>query len=901
MIGGLARRLFGSANERYIKGLAGTVDEINGLEPEVQKLSDAELAARTVTLRQRLADGETLDDILPDAFATVREAARRTLGQRHFDVQLMGGMILHRGMIAEMKTGEGKTLVATLPVYLNALEGKGVHVVTVNDYLAKRDSEWMGQIYQFLGLTVGCIVHEKDDEERRQAYAADVTYGTNNEFGFDYLRDNMKFRLEDMVQRPFNYAIVDEVDSILIDEARTPLIISGPAEDSSELYRRANSLIPSLLAEDYEKDEKQRTVALTESGVERIEQQLNETGMMESGSLYDIHNVALVHHVNQALRAHKLFTRDVDYIVKDDKVIIIDEFTGRMMEGRRYSEGLHQALEAKEHVTIQNENQTLASITFQNYFRLFPKLAGMTGTAMTEAEELAEIYKLEVIEIPTNVPVRRIDADDEVYRTGREKFEAVTKLVQECRERQQPLLIGTASIEKSEELSALFKKAKIPHQVLNARYHEQEALIIAQAGRPGAVTIATNMAGRGTDIQLGGNLDMRLKAELPGIADPVERERRREAIRAEIAAAHEEVVKAGGLYVIGSERHESRRIDNQLRGRSGRQGDPGASKFYVSLEDDLMRIFGSDRMDGMLQRLGLQEGEAIVHSWINKALEKAQQKVEARNYEIRKQLLKYDDVMNDQRKVVYEQRKEVMAASDVAATIVDMRDEVIETVTARAMPENSLADQWDTGLLHEETLRLFGLDLPFAEWAAEDGIADDEIRERISKAIEERLEAKSALYGADFMRMAEKSLLLQFLDQSWKDHLLQLDHLRQGINLRAYAQKDPLNEYKREAFVLFGEMLSHLRERVTATLCHLEVRFEQPPADMAPPPPPMPSMPEPPRRAALRESRAPAYANGGDAAEAAVAAVAAPFARTPRNAPCPCGSGKKYKHCHGRV
>jgi len=901
MIGGLARRLFGSANDRYIKSLTATVNEINALEPEVEKLGDAELAARTVALRQRLADGETLEDVLPDAFATVREAAKRTLGQRHFDVQLMGGIILHRGMIAEMKTGEGKTLVATLPVYLNALTGKGVHVVTVNDYLASRDSEWMGQIYQFLGLTVGCIVHEKDDDERREAYAADVTYGTNNEFGFDYLRDNMKFRLEDMVQRPFNYAIVDEVDSILIDEARTPLIISGPAEDSSELYRQADTLIPHLAPEDYEKDEKQRTVALTESGVERIEKMLSENGLLAEGSLYDIHNVALVHHVNQALRAHKLFARDVDYIVKDDKIIIIDEFTGRMMEGRRYSEGLHQALEAKEDVTIQNENQTLASITFQNYFRLFPKLAGMTGTAMTEAQELLDIYKLEVIEIPTNLPCIRIDADDEVYRTAREKYDAVVTLVEECRKRKQPVLVGTVSIEKSEELSARFKKAKIPHQVLNARYHEQEALIIAQAGRPGTVTIATNMAGRGTDIQLGGNLDMRLKQELPGIADPAERERRREAIRAEIGAAHEEAVKAGGLYVIGSERHESRRIDNQLRGRSGRQGDPGASKFFVSLEDDLMRIFGSDRMDGMLQRLGLQEGEAIVHSWINKALEKAQQKVEARNYEIRKQLLKYDDVMNDQRKVVYEQRKEVMATPEVQGTVTDMREEVIDGVAARAIPDNALPDQWDTGLLHEESLRVLGLDLPFAEWAAEEGITGDEIRERIVKAAEEKMAAKAALYGDDFMRMAEKSLLLQFLDQSWKDHLLQLDHLRQGINLRAYAQRDPLNEYKREAFVLFGEMLTHLRERVTGTLCHLEVRFEQPPVDVAPPPPPPPPIPEPAPRRSLRESREPAMAGVGDAAEAAVAAVAAPFARTPRNAPCPCGSGKKYKHCHGRV
>jgi len=897
MIGGLARRLFGSANDRYIRSLGATVEEINALEPEVQKLSDDELAARTVAFRDRLAQGETLDDLLPDAFATVREAAKRVLGQRHFDVQMLGGLVLHKGQIAEMKTGEGKTLVATLPVYLNALEGKGVHVVTVNDYLAARDSEWMGQIYQFLGLTVGSIVHDKDDDERRAAYAADVTYGTNNEFGFDYLRDNMKFRLEDMVQRPFNYAIVDEVDSILIDEARTPLIISGPTEDSSDMYRQADTLIPSLLPEDFEKDEKQRTVTLTESGVERIEQLLNETGMMESGSLYDIHNVALVHHVNQALRAHKLFTLDVDYIVKDDKIVIIDEFTGRMMEGRRYSEGLHQALEAKEHVTIQNENQTLASITFQNYFRLFPKLSGMTGTAMTEAQELSEIYRLDVIEVPTNLPTVRIDADDEVYRTGREKFEAVTKLVQECLARHQPVLVGTVSIEKSEELAALFKKAKIPHQVLNARYHEQEAIIISQAGRPDAITIATNMAGRGTDIQLGGNLDMRLKAELPNIADPEAREQRRAEIKAEIAVMHEAAVKAGGLYVIGSERHESRRIDNQLRGRSGRQGDPGASKFYVSLEDDLMRIFGSERMDGMLKRLGLQEGEAIVHAWINKALEKAQQKVEARNYEIRKQLLKYDDVMNDQRKVVYEQRKEVMAAPDVAATVSDMREEVIEAMVARAIPVNALADQWDTDLLHEESLRILGLDLPTAEWAAEEGIANTEITERLTKAAEEKIGGKTALYGEDFMRMAEKSLLLQFLDQSWKDHLLQLDHLRQGINLRAYAQKDPLNEYKREAFVLFGEMLAHLRERLTEMLCHLEVRFEQPEAEE-----PLPMPTEPPPRRMLREGRhEPAFGGDLDEAEAAVAATGAPFARTARNAPCPCGSGKKYKHCHGRV
>ena len=660
MLGALARRLFGSANDRYVKSLAHIVMAVNELEPELIALSDDELRARTAQFKRQLADGAELDDILPDAFATVREAAKRTLGQRHFDVQLMGGIVLHRGMIAEMKTGEGKTLVATLPVYLNALAGNGVHVVTVNDYLARRDAEWMGQVYRFLGLSVGCIFHDLDDNQRREAYAADVTYGTNNELGFDYLRDNMKFRLEDMVHRPFHYAIVDEVNSILIDEARTPLIISGPTEDNSELYIQVDKLIPALQPDDYEKDEKQRTVALTESGVEKIEATLRSTALMTAGSLYDIHNVGLVHHVNQALRAHKLFARDTDYIVKDDKIIIIDEFTGRMMEGRRYSEGLHQALEAKEGVTVQNENQTLASITFQNYFRMYPKLAGMTGTAMTEGEEFGDIYKLEAIEIPTNEPVRREDTDDEVYRSTREKYDAIVQQVLECRERGQPVLVGTVSIEKSEALAAAFKKSKVPHAVLNARYHEQEAHIIAQAGRPGAVTIATNMAGRGTDIQLGGNLEMRLRTELGAVADPAERERRAAAIRSEIETAHNEVVQAGGLFVVGSERHESRRIDNQLRGRSGRQGDPGASKFFVSLEDDLMRIFGSERMDSMLQRLGLKEGEAIIHPWVNKALAKAQQKVEARNYDIRKQLLKFDDVMNDQRKVVYEQRREIM-------------------------------------------------------------------------------------------------------------------------------------------------------------------------------------------------------------------------------------------------
>jgi preprotein translocase subunit SecA len=908
MIGALARRLFGSANDRYVKSLGPLVDDINALEPELAALDDAALCARTQQFKDRLAQGEELDDILVEAFATVREAAKRTLGQRHYDVQLIGGIILHRGMIAEMKTGEGKTLVATLPVYLNALSGKGVHVVTVNDYLAQRDSEWMGQIYRFLGLAVGCIVHGVDDVQRHDQYAADVTYGTNNEFGFDYLRDNMKFRLEEMVQRPFNYAIVDEVDSILIDEARTPLIISGPSEDFSDMYRQVDRLMPHLVAEDFEKDEKQRTVTLTEAGVEKVETLLREHGLLTEGTLYDIHNIALVHHTNQALRAHKLFARDTDYIVRDDKVVIIDEFTGRMMEGRRYSEGLHQALEAKESVTIQNENQTLASITFQNYFRLYPKLAGMTGTAMTEATELNETYKLDVIDIPTNEPCIRKDSDDEVYRTAGEKNEAILAQVLECRERKQPVLIGTVSIEKSEVLSELFKKKKVPHQVLNARYHEQEAYIIAQAGRPGAVTIATNMAGRGTDIQLGGNLDMRLRQEAATITDPMEREVKQRAIRAEVAAAHDEAVKAGGLYVIGSERHESRRIDNQLRGRSGRQGDPGASKFFVSLDDDLMRIFGSERMDGMLQKLGLKEGEAIIHPWINKALEKAQEKVEARNYEIRKHLLRYDDVMNDQRKVVYQQRREIMSATDIAQMIVDMRHETIERLITRFVPDNSLSDQWDIAGLHAEIGRLLNLDLPVADWAKEEGIAEDNMRERITDAADAKMAQKAATYGPELMRLAERSLLLQILDQTWKEHLLALDHLRQGINLRAYAQRDPLNEYKHEAFVLFQEMLNHLREAVTSVLCHVELRVQRADdQDRALPSEPVP----PPARQRMVETREdPAWSSGsaqdGDTALAvapppAGQAAASPWAKTPRNAPCPCGSGKKFKHCHGRV
>ncbi len=904
MLGVLARKIFGSANDRVVKSLHTAVEAVNALEPEIEKLSDEQLKAQTAKFRELLSNGETLDDILPAAFATVREAAKRTLGQRHFDVQIMGGLVLHSGKIAEMKTGEGKTLVATLAVYLNAIEGKGVHVVTVNDYLASRDAAWMGQIYQFLGLTVGCIVHGLDDDERRQAYAADVTYGTNNEFGFDYLRDNMKFELEAMVQRPFNYAIVDEVDSILIDEARTPLIISGPTEDNSELYRAINTFIPKLVEDDYEIDEKARAATFTEAGIEHIETLLREAGTLQSESLYDIENVTVVHHVNQALKAHKLFQRDRDYIVKDDKIVIIDEFTGRMMEGRRYSEGLHQALEAKEGVTVQNENQTLASITFQNYFRLYPKLAGMTGTAMTEAEEFADIYNLEVVEIPTNVPITRKDEDDEVYRTANEKYNAIIDTIEDCHKRGQPILVGTVSIEKSETLAARLKKRKVPHNVLNARYHEQEATIIAQAGRPGAVTIATNMAGRGTDIQLGGNFDMRVATELGDITDEAERARREAGIRAEIEEARRKVLEAGGLYVLATERHESRRIDNQLRGRSGRQGDPGTSKFFLSLEDDLMRIFGSERMDGMLRKLGLQEGEAIIHPWINKALEKAQQKVEARNFDIRKNLLKFDDVMNDQRKAIYEQRIELMRTDDVSDTITDMRREIIDQMVAEHIPEKAYHEQWDAHGLQVRFSEIFGIDLPIEEWAKEEGIADEEIRSRLNSAADRRMAEKAANYGLDTMRMVEKSLLLQLLDQHWKEHLLQLDHLRQGIGLRAYGQRDPLNEYKQEAFNLFEGMLARLRESVTTLLAHVELRSPEPEL----PPPPMLETRESHINPLTGENEAdlPAEPGGVTTVRRAAAKQIDPndpttWGKVPRNAPCPCGQGKKYKHCHGRA
>ncbi len=901
MFGALAKKLFGSANDRAVRPFSKKVQAINTLESQIAALDDAALQAKTAEFRARLEKGETLDSLLVEAFATVREAAKRVLGQRHYDVQLIGGMVLHSGKIAEMKTGEGKTLVATLAVYLNALPGKGVHVVTVNDYLARRDAEWMGRVYGFLGLTTGVIVHGLDDEERRAAYACDITYGTNNEYGFDYLRDNMKFQRDAMVQRPFAYAIVDEVDSILIDEARTPLIISGPSEDTTDLYVKVNVLIPSLTAEDFEKDEKQRTVNFTEAGTEHMEQLLRQAGLLKADTdLYDIDNIAVVHHANQALRAHKSFTRDVDYIVKDDKVIIIDEFTGRMMEGRRYSDGLHQALEAKEGVSVQTENQTLASITFQNYFRMYPKLSGMTGTAATEAAEFGDIYGLDVVEIPTNVTVKRLDQDDEVYRTAQEKYEAIANVIAECRAKGQPVLVGTVSIEKSEVLSGLLNQKGVQHAVLNARFHEQEAGIVAQAGRLGAVTIATNMAGRGTDIQLGGNAEMRIKAETEGLEGEA-LAAKIAAIRAEVAAEKEKVLAAGGLCVVGTERHESRRIDNQLRGRSGRQGDPGASRFFLSLEDDLLRIFGSERMDSMLQKLGLKDGEAITHPWINKALEKAQQKVEARNYEIRKQLLKFDDVMNDQRKVVYEQRIELMSTDNVADTIADMRREIVENLVTRHIPEKAYAEQWDAAGLQDEVQRLFGLELPIVDWAKEEGIADTEILERLQDAADRKMAEKAANFGPDLMRMIERSLLLQVLDQNWKEHLHHLDYLRQAIGLRAYAQKDPLNEYKREAFALFEQMLVRMRENITGVLARVEVRAEQPPADLFA----RPSQPMQESRGELLEGGAEPQPGQLPSRPVQASAQVDPndphtWRATPRNALCPCGSGKKYKYCHGK-
>ena len=934
MLGAVARKLFGSANDRRIRGYQPRINAINALEPELSKLSDDELRARTVEFRKQLAEGKTLDDILVPAFATVREAGKRVLGQRHFDVQLIGGMILHEGGIAEMKTGEGKTLVATLPVYLNALNGNGVHVVTVNDYLAKRDSEWMGQIYSFLGLTTGVIVHGLDDEQRKEAYACDITYGTNNEIGFDYLRDNMKYRLEDMAQRGHVYAIVDEVDSILIDEARTPLIISGPLDDRSEFYNTIDAYIPRLDKADYEVDEKQRTVNLTEAGMEKMEQALRADGLLKGSSLYDIENVSTVHHVNQGLRAHKLFQRDKDYIVRNGEVVIIDEFTGRMMPGRRYSEGLHQALEAKEHQPIQPENQTLASITFQNYFRMYKKLAGMTGTALTEADEFFDIYGLSVVEVPTNRPMLRDDQDDEVYRTNAEKYRSIIGLLEECKQKGQPVLVGTTSIEKSELLAEMLRKqgweqhdftdpnafaklysgdegaqkAKV-FAILNARYHEQEAYIVSQAGVPGAITIATNMAGRGTDIQLGGNADMRIRQELADITDWAARDKdpRAAAIREQVARLKEKALAAGGLFVLGTERHESRRIDNQLRGRSGRQGDPGRSKFFLSLEDDLMRIFGSDKLDGMLTKLGLKEGEAIIHPWINKALEKAQQKVEARNFDLRKNILKYDDVANDQRKVIFDQRIDLMKDENVAETVSDMRHALIDDLVSKHIPENAYPEQWDVAGLHDAVKTVLNLELPVQDWAKEEGIADEEVLERINKRADEHMAAKVAQYGPEIMRYVEKSILLQTLDHLWREHLVMLEHLRQVVGLRGYAQRDPLNEYKSEAFQLFEAMIANLREGVTAQLMRVEV-VQQPPENPEQQLPYMEAHKIDPFTGEDEMSYAdatlsPALSGGSGDAQREVnrdPKNPATWGKVGRNEACPCGSGKKYKHCHGR-
>ena len=909
MINKIARFLFGSANERFVKKQFKIVEKINALEPDFVKLSDDALKAKTDEFRTRLKNGETLDDILPEAFAAVREAAKRTLGQRHYDVQLVGGIVLHKGMIAEMKTGEGKTLAATLAAYLNAIEGKGVHIVTVNDYLAKRDAEWMGQVYRFLGLTVDYIIHEKNDDQRRQAYNSDILYGTNNELGFDYLRDNMKFSLSDRVQREFNFAIVDEVDSILIDEARTPLIISGAAEDSSEKYISVNKIIPELTDTDYEKDEKQKTVTLTEAGMTHVEQLLKNVGLITDGGLYDIANVTLVHHVNQALRAHKMFARDVDYIVKNGKVVIVDEFTGRVMEGRRYSDGLHQALEAKEGVAIQAENQTLASITFQNYFRIYPKLSGMTGTAMTEEAEFMDIYNLPCVEIPTNKPVIRKDEHDEIYRTAQEKYKAIIQTILDCHKRGQPVLVGTTSVEKSELVADLLSKSapNVKFEVLNARHHEREAAIVAQAGVSGAITISTNMAGRGTDIQLGGNPDMKLKTILKGDENEQEIEQIRDKILKEVEEDKAKVLSAGGLYILGTERHESRRIDNQLRGRSGRQGDPGTSKFFLSLEDDLMRIFGSERMSAVLHRLGLPEGEALIHPWISKALEKAQQKVEERNFDIRKNLLKYDDVMNEQRKVIYAERKKLMEADDVSESVASMRQECLSNLVETYIPYGSDKNDWQLETLQQELYKTTGFLIPVVNWANQDGISTEDLQEKILNEVEKDLQEKNASIDPEVVKMVDKSILLQTLDFLWKEHIATLDMMRHTIILRAYGQKDPLNEYKKEAFNMFSDLLQVLREQVTVVTCRTVIKSnsdEQ--AQRAE------KQKQNIRLNEVHESPNNVLSNNKSEETTAQTPVRNNSASFDKNDPstwgkiarndlCPCGSGKKYKHCHGRI
>jgi len=908
MFGALAKSIFGSSNDRYVKSLGKTVEQIASFEPTISAMSDEELAAQTVRFRERLAQGETLDGLLPEAFATVREAAKRTLGQRHYDVQMVGGIVLHRGEIAEMRTGEGKTLVATLATYLNALEGKGVHVVTVNDYLASRDCEWMGQVYRFLGLTTGVIVPNLSEDQRREAYSADITYATNNELGFDYLRDNMKYDRASMVQRPFNFAIVDEVDSILIDEARTPLIISGPTDDKSELYVSVDAIVKQLDESDYEKDEKQRTVTLTEDGTEKIERMLEGAGLLQGANLYDFENTAVVHHVNQALRANVMFRRDIDYIVKDGKVIIIDEFTGRMMDGRRWSDGLHQAVEAKEAVNIEPENQTLASITFQNYFRMYPKLGGMTGTAATEATEFYEIYKMNVVTIPTNRPVQRVDEEDSFYKNLEDKFRGIAKTIKVHAEQGQPVLVGTVSIEKSEMLSEFLTQEGVKHAVLNARFHESEAHIVAQAGRKGAVTIATNMAGRGTDIKLGGNLEFRVEDELRDMPEGPEREAAIGRIDAEIEAEKQEVLAAGGLFVLGTERHESRRIDNQLRGRSGRQGDPGLSRFYLSLDDDLMRIFGPDTMFAKMIRSNLEDGEALPPSkWLSKAIETAQKKVEARNYDIRKQVVEYDDVMNDQRKVIYEQRSDIMDADTVDDVVADMRHETVNDLVGASCPQGTYPEQWDIDRLKVRSAEVLNLEPDFDAWLAEDHVDPEMIEERLRTLADAAVAEKVRELDPESWHMIEKSILLQSLDHHWKEHLSTLDALRQVVHLRAYAQKTPINEYKQEAFALFERMLGNIREDVTGSIARVQFRMEEPLPEFD-----LPILPDfitthidpfsgednsgdfDGGQISGITTTLPRPAAGGPAGEFANLDIS-------RNAPCPCGSGQKYKHCHGAL
>ncbi|MDJ0858086.1 MAG: preprotein translocase subunit SecA [Dinoroseobacter sp.] len=900
-IGSLSKKVFGTPNDRKVKSVRSVVAKINALEPEFAALDDAGLVAKTEEFKARVAEGESLDSILPEAFANAREAAKRALGLRAFDTQLIGGIFLHQGNISEMKTGEGKTLVATLPAYLNALTGRGVHIVTVNDYLARRDAEWMGKVYAQLGLTTGVVVPFQPEDEKRAAYAADITYATNNELGFDYLRDNMKSELDQMSQRGHYFAIVDEVDSILIDEARTPLIISGPSQDKSDLYVSVNKIIPHVSEEHFSLDEKSRNVTFTDEGNEFLEEILHKEGLLPEGqSLYEPESTTLVHHVNQGLRAHKLFTKDQQYIVRGGEVVLIDEFTGRMTPGRRLADGLHQAIEAKEGVSIQPENVTLASVTFQNYFRLYEKLGGMTGTAATEAEEFAEIYGLGVVEIPTNKPIAREDEHDQIYRTQKEKYDAIVKMIGEANAKGQPVLVGTTSIDKSEFLSQLLKQANIPHNVLNARQHEQEAQIVADAGKLGAVTIATNMAGRGTDIQLGGNVELKVLEALA--ADP---EAHPDEIRAKIEAEHadekQKVLEAGGLFVLATERHESRRIDNQLRGRSGRQGDPGRSSFFLSLEDDLMRIFGSDRLDKVLSSLGMKEGEAIIHPWVNKSLEKAQAKVEGRNFDIRKQLLKFDDVMNDQRKTIFSQRMEIMEADDVSEITQDMRHQVIDDLVAEYIPERSYADQWDTEGLKEAVTEHLGIDADVVAWGQEEGVDDETIRERLEKTSDEFMASKAVQFGVENMRRIEKQLLLQTIDTKWREHLLTLEHLRSVVGFRGYAQRDPLNEYKTEGFQLFEGLLDGLRAEVSEKLAQIRPLTEEE------------------QRAMLEQMAAQqaAATKAADASAALAEGAPAPDAPTPliegfreddpatwgnpgRNDPCPCGSGKKFKHCHGR-